>query len=80
MRVIVFAVRLLMNYYEKDSSEGGKMRLDDLTRASILMELMKVANPETTVADMELIVSNIERILIDGKYIKCRKTEEKPLP
>ena len=49
------------------------MRLCDLARARILLELMKVANPETTISDMELVISNIERILIEEWNIKVKR-------
>ena len=52
------------------------MRLSELERARIMLEMMKIANPETTIADMELCITSIERILIEEGTIKVPKKKE----
>jgi len=48
-------------------------KLYDEVRARIMLEIMKIANIETTLGDMEQTLSNIERILIDEKILKVKK-------
>jgi hypothetical protein len=48
-------------------------RLSDVERAKIIMVLMRIVNPETTVADLELVITDIERVLIEEGTIKVKK-------
>lgn len=45
-------------------------RLHDESRAKIIMELMKIVDPNTTVESLELTVSGIERVLLEEKILR----------
>ena len=49
------------------------MRLSELERARILLAIMEIANLDTTLKDIELVISKIERILIEEGTIKIKK-------
>jgi len=48
-------------------------RISELGRARIIQALMKVLPPETTLGDVELVITDIERILIEEGTIKVPK-------
>lgn len=45
-------------------------KLYDEVRGRIVVQLMRICNPETTISDVELVLTEIERILIDEKVLK----------
>ena len=45
-------------------------KLYDEARAKLIFQLMRICNPETTVGDLEMVVHDIERMLVEEKILK----------
>lgn len=45
-------------------------KLYDDVRGKIIVQLMRICNPETTIRDVDIVLTEIERILIDEKVLK----------
>lgn len=45
-------------------------KLNDEVRGKLIVQLMKIVNTETTVSDLEIVITGIERILLEENILK----------